>query len=282
MKVPENNQTDPKPFVRWVGGKSRLLFHLEKYLPTDFPAESVYYEPFLGSGSLLFHLQPNKAIISDNNKELIDCYQAIKENPKLVSRYLKQHFSNSSESYYYQVRENFNSCKPSISRASMFIYLNKTCFNGIYRVNKAGKFNVPYGFKEPPYLPSLEDLLKVQLLLKRSQIIHCYYSQIISRVKEGDFVYLDPPYPPLNGTSNFTHYTADRFSLEDHRKVSQFAEELNSKGCKVLISNAATTYIYSLYKKEIFHIYEIEVTRWIKTNGERYKVKELAITNYEI
>lgn len=277
----EIRELTPKPFIRWVGGKSRLVSYLKNYLPSNISTIDTYYEPFLGSGSLFFELQPSKAVLSDINKELIDCYQAIKKNPKLVSKYLQEHSLKSSNDYYYQVREEFNISKPSIRRAAMFIYLNKTCFNGIYRVNKKGKFNVPYGFKEPPFLPSETDLNVVSASLKKVELLHCNYKEIISKVKKEDFVYLDPPYPPLNGTSNFTHYTASRFSRENHRELCKFAKELASRECKVLISNAAIPFIYSLYESD-FNIYEMEVTRYVKTNGERYKVKELAITNYKI
>lgn len=281
MNPSEIKKPTPKPFIRWVGGKSRLIPHLKKYLPPDASTIGIYYEPFLGSGSLFFDMQPSKAVLSDTNKELIDCYQAIKRNPKAVSKYLEEHIIKSSEDYYYKIRDEFNKSKPSFRRAAMFIYLNKTCFNGIYRVNKKGEFNVPYGFKEPPFLPSETDLKTVHLSLKKVEILHCNYKEIIGKVKNEDFVYLDPPYPPLNGTSNFTHYTASRFSREDHHELYKFTKELASKGCKVLISNAAVPFIYSLYENE-FNIYEIEVTRYVKTDGERYKVKELAITNYEI
>lgn len=281
MNPSETRELTPKPFIRWVGGKSRLISYLKKYLPPDILTIDTYYEPFLGSGSLFFELQPSKAVLSDVNKELIDCYQAIKKNPKVISRYLEEHSLKSSNDYYYQIREEFNSCKPSIRRAAMFIYLNKTCFNGIYRVNKKGKFNVPYGFKEPPFLPSKKDLNTVHLTLKKTELLYCSYKDIISKVKSEDFVYLDPPYPPLNGTSNFTHYTASRFSREDHQELCNFAKELSCKGCQVLISNASIPFIYSLYEND-FNIYEMEVTRYVKTDGDRYKVKELAITNYEI
>lgn len=281
MNPLEIEKLSPKPFIRWVGGKSRLIPYLKKYLPPDISSINTYFEPFLGSGSLFFELQPSKAVLSDINKELIDCYQAIKNNPNVVSKHLEEHISKSSKDYYYQMRQEFNSSKPSVRRAAMFIYLNKTCFNGIYRVNKKGEFNVPYGFKEPPFIPSEKNLEVIHSALKKAEVLYCDYTKIISRVGNEDFVYLDPPYPPLNGTSNFTHYTASRFSLEDHHKLCNFAKELASKECKVLISNASIPFIYSLYEND-FNIYEMEVTRYVKTDGDRYKVKELAITNYEI
>lgn len=136
-----------KPFLRWAGGKARLLSFLERVLPPAFN-ESTYYEPFLGAGSLYFHLLPRKAVLSDNNKELIDCYKAVRHNPNLISRYLSEHSKKTCEAYYYKMRLRYNGSDFSSYKAALFIYLNKTCFNGIWRVNKKGDFNVPYGYRK--------------------------------------------------------------------------------------------------------------------------------------
>ena len=269
------------PFIRWVGGKSKLIKHLKNYVPSDFCGGNYYYEPFLGAGSLFFHLTPQKAYLSDSNKDLIECYNAIKSDPKIISEYLNQHLENNCKEYYYKMRDEYNLSKPSITKAALFIYLNKSCFNGIWRVNKKGHFNVPYGYKEPPPLPSNEDLLKVSKVLSTAKLVHKDYKDAVINVNEGDFVYFDPPYPPLNGTSFFTHYTKERFNREDHAELARIAKELTKKGCLVMISNADIPYIKSLYK-DSFNVYDIEVTRWIRTNGERYKVRELIITNYEL
>jgi len=220
-------------------------------------------------------------MLSDKNKDLIECYIAIQQNPDLVSRYLDQHRKETCKEYYYEMRRKYNNSKPSIFRAALFIYLNKTCFNGIWRVNKKGKFNVPYGFKTPPSLPSKKELLRASLALANAELAHKDYKDAVSNVEPGDFIYLDPPYPPLDGTSNFTHYTQERFTVKDHAELALIAKELSKRGCYVLASNSDTHYIRSLYKDD-FHIFELEVIRWIRTDGKRYKVNEIAITNYDV
>lgn len=256
----KSNHQNSKPFLRWAGGKTRSIPFLEDYLPLNFSTINNYYEPFLGAGSLFFHLKPRKAILSDNNEDLIGCYRAVKKNPDLISRYLNQHLEKSCEEYYYKMRRKYNNSKPSISKAALFIYLNKTCFNGIWRVNKKEEFNVPYGFKEPPYLPPKEDLRKASLSLSNAKLLHKDYREAVKDAKKGDFVYFDPPYPPLNGTSYFTHYTKERFTKEDHVKLALLAKKLTKRDCYVLISNADIPFIRSLYDG-VFNICELEVTR---------------------
>lgn len=269
-----------KPFLRWAGGKTKSVSFLEKCIPSCFSSKNVYYEPFLGAGSLFFRLGCKNAVLSDTNKDLIDCYNSLKEKPDLISKYLKKHLENNSESYYYAMREKYNNSKPSFAKSALFIYLNKSCFNGIYRVNKKGEFNVPYGYKEPPALPSKQELKEAHLKLSNAIIIHRDYKQIINNAERGDFVYFDPPYPSINGNSSFTHYTVDRFDKNDHKELATVARELAAKGCYVLISNISTPYIHSLYEKD-FNFYELEVIRCIRADGKRHKVKEIAITNYD-
>ncbi len=234
-----------------------------------------------GAGSLFFRLTPSKAYLADNNKDLIDCYSAIKSNPELISKYLSQHLKNNSKEYYYKMRDKYNSCRLSTSKAALFIYLNKTCFNGIWRVNEKGYLNVPYGYKEPPLLPSKKELLEISKALSNAKLAHKDYKDTVTDTNEGDFIYFDPPYPPLNGTSFFTHYTKERFSKDDHAELASTAKELDKMGCFVMISNADIPYIKSLYK-DSFNSYNLEVTRWVRSDGKRYKVGELIITNYEL
>lgn len=207
----ESSRQKTKPFLRWAGGKIRTANFLEEHLPQSFTNGNRYYEPFLGAGSLFFRMNTSKATLSDNNKDLIECYKAIKKRPDLIARYLKQHLSNNCKDYYYKMREKYNVSNPSITKAALFIYLNKTSFNGIWRVNKEGFYNVPYGYKEPPSLPTKDDLLNLSNILSKAKIIHKNYKEAVKDAKEGDFIYFDPPYPPLNGTSYFTHYTKEGF-----------------------------------------------------------------------
>jgi len=260
LKVKGKSNESVKPFLRWAGGKTRSTPFLIDLFPSNFPSTGLYYEPFLGAGSLFFYTEPQKAVLSDNKN---------------------QHLAKTCEEYYYRMRYEYNHTKPSISKAALFIYLNKTCFNGLWRVNKKGEFNVPYGFKEPPCLPSKEDLRKTSLALSNANLLHKDYREAVKDAKKGDFVYFDPPYPPLNGTSYFTHYTKERFTKEDHEKLALLAEELTKRECRVLISNADIPFIRSLYEGG-FNIYGLEVTRWIRADGKRYKVRELAITNYDV
>jgi len=267
-----------KPFLR-AGGKTRSLQFLKIHLPKDFSSIKNYYEPFLGAGSLFFSLIPNHAILSDLNKDLIECYKAIKENPELISKYLSQHNRKNSENYYKEMRIKYNSSKYSISKAALFIYLNKTCFNGIWRVNSKGKFNVPYGHKEPPSLPKKAHLIDVADVLSNVELYYSDYKAAVKNAEEGDFIYLDPPYPPLNKTSKFAHYTKERFTKENHEEVAKVSKELSKSGCLVMISNSNIDFIRSLYKDD-FNIYELELWRWIRADGKRYKIKEVLITNY--
>jgi len=275
------NNVLPRPFLRWAGGKTKSIPFLRAHKPSNFSRINRYFEPFLGAGSLFFSLVPQKAILSDINKELIECYKAIQRNPILIFKYLSNHSGKTSERYYYEMRNRYNNSKPSLYKAALFIYLNKTCFNGIWRVNKKGDFNVPYGKQEHPSIPSKEELLRISEVLARAEIIHSNYKDIIDKVQKEDFVYLDPPYPPLSNTSNFTQYTSDGFTEKDHEELALFAKELAQKGCYVLISNSDTGYIRSLYQSD-FNIFELEVTRLIRADGHRYKVKEIAITNYDV
>jgi DNA adenine methylase len=273
----ETKKFTTKPFLRWAGGKTRSIPFLEKHLPPNVSSMRRYYEPFIGAGSLFFHIKPSKAILSDNNKDLIECYETVQKRPDAILTYLEQYLSNTCEEYYYKMREKYNTSKHSIARAALFIYLNKTCFNGIWRVNKKGEFNVPYGFKEPPALPSKEELRNVSISLSNVELIHSDYKEAVKNAKRDDFIYFDPPYLPINGTSCFTRYTRDRFTKDDHDELALLAKKLTSKGCYVLISNADGPYIRSLYEDD-FNIFELEVTRWIRSDGKRYKVKEVAIT----
>lgn len=275
------NNKSSKPFLRWAGGKVHSVPFLLRHLPRDFTEPYTYFEPFLGAGSLFFSLRPQRAVLSDNNRDLIESYKAIQKSPILISEYSNEHRRMTSEHYYYEMRSKYNSSKPSICRAALFIYLNKTCFNGIWRVNKKGEFNVPYGKQEHPSLPSKEELLRISEVLASTEIVCCDYKDIIDKVQKSDFVYLDPPYPPLSDTSNFTQYTSDGFAQEDHEELALFADDLTQKGCYVLISNSDTGYIRSLYQSN-FNIFELEVTRLLRADGHRYKVREIGITNYEV
>ncbi len=197
-----------KPIIRWIGGKRRFANLFKKYIPTNLNGNT-YWEPFFGAGSLFFLTQPHTAVVSDLNSQLIQFYITIRDNPLLLYKYISQLKSNKRN--YYKIRKLYNSSRPSVKQSARFLFLNKTCFNGIFRVNKKGDFNVPYGKIKNPSLPSKPELLAISKLLKKVKISSNSYKDISKYVKTGDFIYLDPPYPPVNGGSSFTHYTIEGF-----------------------------------------------------------------------
>jgi DNA adenine methylase len=267
------------PFLRWAGGKRQVLRQLRLFLPEDIENRH-YREPFAGAAALFFSLSPKVATLSDANKHLIDCYQYVRESPGVVSNYLERHAQATSQRHYYTVREQYNSSAPSPEQAARFIYLNKTCFNGIFRVNQHGEFNVPYGWKVPPALPTREDLVRASKALRRATLRAEGFSTVLKDAREGDFVYLDPPYPPLNGTSYFTHYTADRFGELDQAEVARVAADLDRRGSSVLITNADTPAIRKRYRQ--FFMKRLSVTRFVTCKSKKHRVSELVITNYSL
>ncbi len=277
MVIENKNKSVLKPFLRWAGGKTRLVDFILGVVPQDLE-KVTYWEPFLGAGSLFFALQPYRAVLADLNHDLIACFKAVREHPDLIANYLRRHARLTSKDYYYEIRTKYNRANDSIAKSVMFIYLNKTCFNGIWRVNEKGEFNVPYGYKEPPTLPSSKDLKAASVALKCADLKVGDFRQILEEVGTNDFVYLDPPYPPLNQTAYFTHYTQERFGISDHEALAEMAIRLSKKGCRVLVSNADTKFIRSLYNS--FRVVQRKVTRWIRSDGKRYKAREILILNY--
>jgi DNA adenine methylase len=265
------------PFLRWAGGKRQLKRILLAFLPLDV-SERTYHEPFLGGGSLFFALQPKAATLSDANKHLIRCYEFVRDEPELVARHLRFHARENTKAHYYRVREEYNNSEFSAAQAARFIYLNKSCFNGIFRVNTKGKFNVPYGWKESPAIPTENDLVGIAAVLKNASLKASSYEQALENTSKGDFIYLDPPYPPLNGTAYFTHYTIDRFSVQDQTKLADCVNELDKGRCLFMISNADTPLIRRLYRK--YELVSLPVIRYLTCKSVRHKVKELVITNY--
>lgn len=269
-----------KPFLRWAGGKQNQINELKSYLPA-IQNINKYFEPFLGAGSMFFATNFEICYLSDINKDLINCYEAIKNNPKLIASSLERHRQNfiNNDKYYYKVREKFNQNleQESSIQAARFIFLIHSSFNGIYRVNSKGEYNVPIG-KRNPALPTFDQLNLISKKLEGCHLSSCTFSDIEPRVNESDFIYLDPPYPPINGTAYFQHYTVNKFPQTHQEKVRDFAERLNNTGCYVMISNADTEMIRNLYSE--WKIAKLEATRFISCKKKRLKVNELIITNY--
>lgn len=272
--------TKLKPFLQWVGGKRQLIPVLESYIPKNF---NTYYEPFIGGGSLLFHLSPSNAVINDYNEELINCYLIIKNQLEELINDLKKH--KNEKEYYYFIRnldrkDNYNKLS-NVEKASRFIYLNKTCFNAIHRVNSKGQFNVPFANYKNPLILDIETLTNIHHYLNKNKI-HMFsgdYKNILSTAKEGDFVYLDPPYDPISDTASFTNYSTFKFNKDEQKKLKEICDELTSRKCFFMQSNSYTNFILDLYQN--YRIEVITVNRNISAkNSSRGKVNEVLILNY--
>lgn len=274
-----------KPFVKWAGGKRQILDKLIKYVPEDF---NTYYEPFVGGGALFFELSPKNAVINDSNEELINVFRCIKDEEKLTKmcNELNHHEANHSEEYYYKIRNidrdknKFNRLS-DYKRAARTIYLNKACFNGLYRVNSKGEFNVPFGkkLKVNTYDGQNIGIIHAYLNFNNIKILSIDFEEAVKDAKEGDFIYFDPPYD--SDTSTFNSYTEDGFSKDEQIRLSNVFKNLSDRGCYVMLSNHNTVLINELYKD--FYIHKITAKRNINSNGKkRGKVEEVIITNYEI
>ncbi len=266
-----------KPFLKWAGGKVNIINELVQYLPSDYRNRR-YIEPFLGGGSMFFFLDPEKAVISDLNEKLINCYKQVRDNPTEVHLYLTEFQKKHSSDFYYKLRDQYNKSTYSTKEAAQFIYLNKASFNGIFRVNNKGEFNVPFNQKDKIGIPTLEQLIQVSKTLKKAKIVVGDYKKHFDSFGVRDFIYLDPPYPPLNGTAYFTHYTKERFNTEDQEELAEYAVKASNNGARILISNASTSEIKSLYKE--WDINKLPVRRWITCKEKKHLVEELIIKNY--
>ena len=273
-----------KPFVKWAGGKRQIIDKLKKYVPDEF---DTYYEPFIGGGALLFELSPKKAVINDSNEELMNVYECLcdEEKFKKMCSVLNHYETEHSEAFYYDIR-NKDRNKNSYNRLSCYtkaartIYLNKACFNGLYRVNSKNEFNVPFGKKLKVNTYDGGNLITVSnyLTMNDIEILCVDFENAVKSAKKGDFVYFDPPYD--SDTSTFNNYTEDGFGKEEQRRLAKVFKELDAKGVYVMLSNHNTSLVNELYKD--YHMHLIEAKRSINANGKkRGKVEEVIITNYE-
>ena len=276
------------PFVKWAGGKTQLLQQLYALVPVQF---NRYFEPFLGGGALFFYLISMKsekfiAYLSDINSELITSYNIVKSNAEELIVLLKRYeieYQKSPSEYYYQLRDVIRP-KNDIEKAARFIALNRTCYNGLYRVNSKGLFNVPWGKYKDPVICNSKNLRNVSLALQRSDAIiqvSDYKEILLKNAKEGDFIYLDPPYRPSSSTAYFTKYTDTGFNDKDQRDLANIFEELTKRKCKVMLSNSNTPLIRDLYSKLAKDIREVNAIRAINCKGSgRIGYTELIIRNY--
>jgi len=271
------------PVLKWVGGKRQLLHEIK----TRIPKYNTYFEPFCGGAAVLFALQPSKAIISDTNSELINVYKVIKDNADELIKILEEHKKKNSEEYFYTIRSldrlpEAYAKLTDTERAARIIYLNKTCYNGLFRVNSAGEFNSPWGRYKNPNIISETTIKALHIYFTENKItfLDDDYKKALNTAKKGDFVYLDPPYLPLSDTSNFTGYTAGGFSVADQEKLKQVCDNLNKKGVNFLLSNSSCDFIKNIYAS--YYIDEVEAKRSINSIAEkRGEIKEVLIRNYE-
>lgn len=275
-----------KPPLKWPGGKRQLLKELLPRVPDKF---ETYHEPMVGGGALFFALAGRfkAASISDINLDLIRVYEVIRDRPDALIRLLKNmqfEYLRSDEegrkAAYYAVRDVGADAKDKLSLAARFIFLNKTCYNGLYRVNKQGKFNSPHGRYVNPKICDEENLLAVSEVLQATSITAEDYKTVVDRAQPGDFVYLDPPYVPVSETADFTAFTADGFTETDHMEMRNCFDALNEKEVFVMLSNSDTPYVHELYDK--WHIDIVHARRSINRNASgRGAIKEVIVRNYK-
>ncbi|MGV2827587.1 DNA adenine methylase [Myxosarcina sp. GI1(2024)] len=278
-KIPDKDtEIKPKPFVKWVGGKTQLLPELISRIPEDFDR---YLEPFVGGGALFFHLQPRQAILIDINQELTNTYKVIKEQTEELIADLKQHVYQ--KDYYYQIRNSDRTHEyqswSDVRQASRLIYLNKTCFNGLYRVNSKGEFNTPMGRYKNPKIVDEINLRACSQALQKAEIITGSFLRIEELVGDRDFVYFDPPYAPLNPTSNFTGYSQQGFNVQMQLSLRDLCFRLNRRGVRFMVSNSNAALILDLYQD--FKIEFVYANRAVNSKAhKRGKIPEVIITNY--
>lgn len=267
-------------FVKWAGGKKQLLEQFKQYFPNKI---THFFDVFVGGGAVAFHIikhyKPKEVFISDMNEELINAYEVIKNNLKELIRILKGHKRKHNKEYYYKIRELNPEELSKIKRAGRFIYLNKTCFNGLYRVNSKGQFNVPIGSYKNPSIVMEQDLREISKLLKKVKIKVMPFEKILTLAKKDDFIYFDPPYYPLKKGKSFTTYTKENFLEKEQKLLSDVFKKLDKKRCVVMGSNSDTEFIKNLYRKYKINI--VKARRMISCDGSgRGKINEVVITNY--
>ncbi len=290
-REPVNDEMDlvkPTPFLKWAGGKSKLLPSLAPLMPKRFNA---YLEPFVGGGAMFFHVaterRPDRSVIIDSNRELIECYRVVQNDPVALIAALEAHRNHhlaNPKDYYYHVRDEVNPAELSpVGRAARVIYMNKVCFNGLYRQNARGKFNVPLGSYKNPAIYDPANLLAVSRFLRGATIEPGDFARVLEFAEEGNFIYFDPPYFPISRTSSFTSYTAETFLEAEQTRLRDTVEELARRGCYVMLSNSDCTFIRDLYEgRPGLKVMTVQAPRSINCQGDkRGPVSEVVVLNYK-
>lgn len=269
------------PFLKWAGGKSKLLGEITKRLPKKWSGS--YFEPFVGGGAVFFFFKSTakqrfNAYLSDTNEELINAYASVAIAPDKIIALLRTHENNHSKKHYYWVRDELKA-QTQLTRAARFIYLNRTCFNGLYRVNKAGKFNVPMGDYKKPVICNVLGIQHASNVLDNTKVTAQIFHEAIAGAMRGDFIYCDPPYLPKSDTAEFTSYTSEGFTLGDHEQLRAELARADKRGAKWMLSEGDSTFIRKLFKG--YNIMPVKSRHSVAASGDSREVsKELLITNY--
>jgi DNA adenine methylase len=269
-----------QPFLKWVGGKGGLLSQLEPLLPEGW-RKRPYFEPFMGGGAMFFHLGPKRAVLGDTNRELVACYQVVRDDVESLLGQLERMAALHDKDHFYRTRERWNAGEITsrVERAATFIYFNKTCFNGLWRVNRAGAYNVPMGSYANPGIFMPERLRAASAALRHAHVRLGAYTFTVEDAREGDFVYFDPPYQPVSATANFTAYNADPFGEAEQRKLAAVFALLDERGCRLMLSNSDTPLIKQLYGR--FRIDHVYAARNVNSRSDRRgKIPEVVVRNY--
>jgi DNA adenine methylase len=261
-----------RPFLKWAGGKRQLLVELLRHVPRT---SRRYHEPFLGGGALFFALRPERAVLSDVNLRLIRTYRGVKNDVEHVIALLESYPHDAD--FFYELREVDIDRRSDAEVAAWFIYLNKTGFNGLYRVNRDNRFNVPFGRYKRPAICNEATLRACSRALARAELLHLDFEQAVKKARRGDFVYFDPPYVPLSATSSFTSYTSDGFDAAAQTRLRDTAKKLKKMGVSVLLSNSSAAFVHDLYRTG-FEVREVSALRAVNSKAsKRGAVKELLI-----
>ncbi len=264
-----------KPFIKWAGGKTQLLGELISRVPRSY---NVYFEPFIGGGALYFAISPDEAIIADINEDLINAYIIVRDSPDELIEALSKY--KNEKVYFYEIRSQLQENLSPIERAARLIYLNRTCFNGLYRVNKSGQFNVPFAGYKNPNIAQTDKILAGSEALQNTDIYHAGFDEVLKKATTNDFIYLDPPYFPKSVYSDFKRYNKEQFHKEDHERLAELYDNLSNRGCKVMLSNSDTPFTRELYKK--WRIDTVYAKRMINSDAsKRGEVTEIIVTNYD-
>jgi len=273
------------PILKWAGGKRQILSNILRYIPSNYE-DIRFHEPMFGGGAFTFEIEPNNGTINDVNSRLIRFYRVVKNYPEQLIDENRKHSEHITRKYFNTKRRKLNNMSPTtkeekIEEASLLLYLNRTCFNGLYRENSDGEFNVPFGDYKNPDVIRQNQILECSKILKNLEIYQKDFEYVINVTKPGDIVYFDPPYHPTSDTAYFTRYSDDNFDIKDQKRLKNIFFELDQMGVNVIMSNSNTMEIRNFFNNnKNIHINEISVNRGISCKSEtRGEVKEIIITN---